>query len=89
MIAYILKRCWQALIAVFGALTILFFVQRLTGDPTLLLVPEGATQDVIDSLRTSLGFDKPLYVQYFHSISDLCRFDLVAAAGKIPPARIG
>ena len=66
MSRFILKRCWQALVAALGALTILFFVQRLTGDPTLLLVPEGATAEDIAMLRTSLGFDQPLYIQYLH-----------------------
>ena len=33
----------QALIAIFGVMTLVFFIQRLTGDPTYLLVPETAT----------------------------------------------
>ena len=76
MSRFILKRCWQALVAALGALTILFFVQRLTGDPTLLLVPEGATAEDIAMLRTSLGFDQPLYIQYLHYLKDLGTFDL-------------
>lgn len=76
MVSFILKRLWQAALAMFGVLTILFFVQRLTGDPTLLLVPEGATAEDIALLRTSLGFDQPLYTQYLHYLGELARGSL-------------
>ncbi len=76
MSRFILKRCWQAFIAALGALTLLFFVQRLTGDPTLLLVPEGATAEDIAMLRASLGFDQPLLVQYLRYLKDLGTFNL-------------
>jgi peptide/nickel transport system permease protein len=66
----------QAFIALFGVVTLVFFLQRLTGDPVLLLVPQGATQADIEVIRTALGFDRPLHVQYFHFLADLCHFDL-------------
>ena len=69
-------RLGQALVASFGVLTIVFFVMRLSGDPTLLLVPEGATADQIAALRHALGFDRPLFVQYLSYLGDLGRLDL-------------
>ena len=42
---YLLKRTAQSLVAIFGVTTLIFFIQRLTGDPTILLLPEGATFD--------------------------------------------
>jgi peptide/nickel transport system permease protein len=36
---------------------------RLSGDPTLLLVPQGASAEQIQELRHELGFDRPLIVQ--------------------------
>src|SRR5439155_24961068 len=51
-------------------------IQRLTGDPTYLLVPETATKADIDALRHALGFDRPLIVQYLGFLGDLARFDL-------------
>ena len=44
--------------------TIVFVVMRLSGDPTLLLVPEGASREHIEQLRRQLGFDRPILVQY-------------------------
>lgn len=76
MAAFIARRLIQAFIALFGVITLVFFLQRLTGDPVLLLVPQGATQADIDVMRTALGFDRPLYIQYFHFLSSLAQFDL-------------
>jgi len=76
MSRFILKRCWQAFIAMFGAMTILFFVQRLTGDPTLVLAADGATAEDIALMRTKLGFDQPLYIQYFDYLKQLASFSL-------------
>ena len=76
MTRHLVGRLGQALVASFGVLTIVFFVMRLSGDPTLLLVPEGATADQIAALRHALGFDRPLFVQYLSYLGDLGRLDL-------------
>lgn len=76
MQSFLLKRLGQAIVTVFGVATLIFFLQRLTGDPTYLLVPETATPADIDAMRRSLGFDRPLAVQYLSFLADLVRFDL-------------
>ena len=57
---FLLRRIGQAIVTIFGVATLVFFLQRLTGDPVFLLVPENATQADIDALRHALGFDRPL-----------------------------
>ncbi|AYG63170.1 ABC transporter permease [Rhizobium jaguaris] len=76
MPAFIAKRLLQAVIALFGVVTLVFFLQRLTGDPVLLLVPPDASEADIDTMRAALGFDQPLYLQYLHFLAGLLRFDL-------------
>ncbi|MFC7399111.1 ABC transporter permease [Chelatococcus sp. GCM10030263] len=76
MSSFLLRRLGQAIVTVFGVATLIFFLQRLTGDPTLLLVPETATQADIDALRHALGFDRPLPVQYLSFLGEMARFDL-------------
>lgn len=76
MSAFFLKRTLQAVVAVLGVITLIFFLQRLSGDPTLLLVPQNATQADVDALRHSLGFDRPLVVQYLDFMRNLLSFDL-------------
>ena len=62
--------------AVFGVVTLVFFIQRLTGDPVLLLVPETATQQDIEAMRRTLGLDRALWVQYIDFLGDMLRLDL-------------
>ena len=76
MPGFLLRRLGQALVTILGVVTLIFFVQRLTGDPTYLLVPETATQADIAALRHQLGFDRPLPVQYLDFLGELARFDL-------------
>uniref|UniRef100_A0A9E8CP26 ABC transporter permease n=1 Tax=Bosea sp. NBC_00436 TaxID=2969620 RepID=A0A9E8CP26_9HYPH len=76
MPGFLLRRLGQAIVTILGVVTLIFFVQRLTGDPTYLLVPETATQADIAALRHQLGFDRPLPVQYLDFLGELARFDL-------------
>jgi peptide/nickel transport system permease protein len=69
-------RVAQAAVTIFGVLTIVFFVMHLSGDPTLLLVPQGASAGQIAELRHTLGFDRPLPVQYAAYLGQLAHLDL-------------
>ena len=76
MQGFLLRRLGQVLVTLFGVITLIFFVQRLTGDPTFLLVPETATQADIDALRHTLGLDRPLFVQYLSFLQQIAGCDL-------------
>ncbi len=71
-----ISRLLQAAIATFGVVTLVFFVMHLSGDPTLLLAPEGASAEQIDQLRHLLGFDRPIPEQYLGYLATLARGDL-------------
>jgi len=73
---HIASRLLQAIVTTFGVLTLVFFLMRLSGDPTLLLVPQDATAQQIAELRHQLGFDQPLLVQYATYLQQLLRGDL-------------
>jgi peptide/nickel transport system permease protein len=73
---FLLRRVGQVIGTIFGVVTLIFFLQRLTGDPTYLLVPETATQADIDAMRAALGFDRPLVVQYLAFLKQIASFDL-------------
>lgn len=76
MLRFLLQRGAQALIAAFGVVTLVFFIQRLTGDPTALMLPETATQADIEAMRATLGLDRPLWAQYVGFLWDMASFDL-------------
>jgi peptide/nickel transport system permease protein len=64
MTRYIINRVLQGLIAIFGALLIVFVAQRLSGDPVALMLPMDATDAEFAAMREALGLDKPLLVQF-------------------------
>lgn len=76
MFDFIAQRLVQALVSILGVLTIIFFALQLSGDPVLLMVPVGASQQDIAEVRQSLGLDRPLLVQYVSYLSDLISFNL-------------
>jgi peptide/nickel transport system permease protein len=61
---YIVKRLLLGLLTLIGVSMIIFIAVRLSGDPVLLLVSPDATQEEIQKMKTELGLDKPVPVQY-------------------------
>src|SRR3954447_26683944 len=85
MLNYAFSRLVQAVVAIFVVLTIVFVVMHFSSDPTLLLVPEGASPEAIASLRHELGFDRPLWEQYLSYLVDLVRLDFgMSLTQRIP-----
>ena len=74
---YILHRVLGMLAVMFVVVTIVFVIVRIApGDPAaVMLGPEATPQDVA-ALRTRLGLDRPLLVQYALFLGQLVRGDL-------------
>lgn len=64
MASFLARRLLQSALTLLGVLTATFFLVRLAGDPTTLLLPIEATVDEVASFRTALGLDQPLVFQY-------------------------
>jgi len=62
---YLLNRLVQSIFLLLGVLIIVFFLIRLTGDPTSLMVPKEAPAEQREAFRERMGFNRPLYVQFF------------------------
>ncbi len=74
---YLLKTLITVIPTLFGTITIVFFLIHLTpGDPALAILGPHATAEAIQELRTSLGLDQPLYLQYLKFIGNLLQGDL-------------
>jgi peptide/nickel transport system permease protein len=72
---FVLKRLGYALVSLFVlSLTIFLFV-RITGDPTTLLVEPGASKADIEALRSQLGLDRPIWVQYVSFMASVLQGD--------------
>lgn len=65
MRTYLLRQVIQLVIVVIGISMITFFLLHLTGDPVVMLLPYDAGKEEMERFRVAMGFDKPLYVQYW------------------------
>lgn len=83
---YLLGRVGQALAAVFLALTAVFFLVRITGDPVILFLPLDVQPKDIAQFRHLLGFDRPLWTQYLEFLGRAVRGDFGASLRYRAPA---
>jgi peptide/nickel transport system permease protein len=82
----IFPRLGEAVIAVWGVVTIVFVVSRLLGDPTVLLLPVGATAAQMQDLRVTLGLDQPIALQYVRFLSRAVQGDFGESYQFMRPA---
>lgn len=65
MFGYALRRLTQGLFVIVGVSVVVFLLIHLApGDPALLMLREGASQQEVDQLRGQLGLDRPWLEQY-------------------------
>ena len=74
MFRFLRRRIYTSLVPLFVVLLGVFFLARLTGDPTSLYLPESATQAQREAFRATNGFDQPVLTQlldYFKGVVQL------------------
>lgn len=77
MIRYILQRLFGMIVVMALVVTIVFVIVRVTpGDPAAVMLGPEATQQDIAELRTKLGLDQSLGLQYVYYIGQLLKGDL-------------
>jgi len=73
MARYILKRVLFFIPTLLGITIITFILMKsLPGDPVVSMVGERASAETIMRIRGELGLDKPLLVQYFTYLKNVC-----------------
>ena len=83
---FIARRLLQSILVILGVTLLAFVALHMGGDPTYLYVSELATAEEIDRIRIALGFDQPLYVQYFSFLVNLVQGDLGTSLSYKTPA---
>ncbi|PJI93829.1 ABC transporter permease [Luteimicrobium subarcticum] len=80
MLRYVAGRLGQALLVLWAAYTVSFFVLwALPSDPVSLLLgtdPSDVTPEQLAAVRHEYGLDQPLLVQYVHQLGDVLHGDL-------------
>jgi ABC-type dipeptide/oligopeptide/nickel transport system permease component len=77
MIKYSIRRILLTLPLLVVVLTIVFvFVRLAPGDPAVAMLGQYASQESIDALRSEMGLDAPIWLQYLRFLGNLLRGDL-------------
>jgi peptide/nickel transport system permease protein len=75
-VRFVFARVGHALLSMLFLSVFIFGVVRITGDPTYLLLPETASEEQFERLRSQLGLDRPLIEQYAIFLGNIARGDL-------------
>jgi ABC-type dipeptide/oligopeptide/nickel transport system permease component len=67
---YILSKLVQMLLVLMGVLFIVFFMVRLTGDPTRVILSREATQEQVEEFKHKMGWDRPLLIQFIDFVGN-------------------
>ncbi|MGI9524777.1 MAG: ABC transporter permease [Hyphomicrobiaceae bacterium] len=84
--AFLGKRAVASALSLVGLVILVFFLSRLTGDPTDLYLPVDASQEARENFRRIHGLDDPLLVQFVRYLGDLVRLDFGMSIRRGEPA---
>lgn len=77
MTRYLAVRIGQAVLTIFITMTVVFILLRLApGDPAYAYAGPLATQEQLDAVRSQMGLDQPILLQYWHFLVNLVHGDI-------------
>jgi peptide/nickel transport system permease protein len=80
------KRALASAVSLLVLIVMVFFLSRLTGDPTQLYLPVDASLEARENFRRLHGLDAPLLVQFGRYVADLAVLDFGDSIRKARPA---
>ncbi len=69
MLNYLLRRLFHAVLVLFAVVTVVFFLGRVVGDPVRIVLGVEIAEERVQQVRTDLGLNDPLLVQYVRFVS--------------------
>lgn len=83
---YLTRRAWHSAFALLGLVIAVFFLARLTGDPTNLYLPIDASLETRVEFAAKHGFDQPATTQFIRFLGDITEGNLGFSIRKQRPA---
>ena len=84
--SFIIRRLLHSILVLWGISTIVFFLTRLSGDPTNLMLPPDATYEQREEFRHLMGYDRPIINQYGSFLIDAVQLDFGESIRHKQPA---
>jgi len=82
----LIRRLVHSAFILVGLVVVVFFVTHQLGDPARLMLRPEATEEQVAALRTSLGLDAPIHVQFGRYVANLTRGDFGNSIWQRVPA---
>lgn len=86
MKSFLARRVLASGLSLIGLIVLVFFLSRLTGDPTSLYLPMDASLESREQFREIHGLNDPLLVQFLDYLRDLIRLDFGESIRRSQPA---
>ena len=83
---FIARRLLTSCLVVFGVVTAIFVLVRLTGDPVALMTQPGMSVQDIQELRRYWRLDRPIQEQYFAFLADVAKGEFGISPWQLQPA---
>lgn len=83
---YVIARVFSGFLVILLAISAVFFMLRLSGDPVLLFAPMDTSRQDMDAIRERMGFNDPLLVQYGRYMQDAFQLDFGDSSRERRPA---
>jgi peptide/nickel transport system permease protein len=86
MTAYLIRRLLQSVLVILGVSIIVFVVTRAIGDPARMMLPLEASEEQVEAFRDKMGFNDPLWVQFWNWGKNAVRGDFGDSLWQRTPA---
>jgi peptide/nickel transport system permease protein len=86
MRSFLGKRAIASGVSLLGLVVLVFFLSRLTGDPTNLYLPLDASIEAREQFREMHGFNDPLILQFGRYVADLAQLNFGQSLRQARPA---
>lgn len=83
---FLSARMAHSLLSLAGLFILVFFLARLTGDPSALYLPIDATEEMRREFAEQRGFNDPLYVQFLNFLASAVHLDFGESLRQSRPA---
>ena len=81
--AYFIRKFIYAVLVIWGVVTLVFFLFKvLPGDPARMVTGQRADSLTMEIIRTDLGLNQPLHLQYLKYLDDLSPVSLYTSDDK-------
>lgn len=83
---FVLQRMTRAILTLWLVVSAVFVILRLSGDPAALLLSQDAPPEQVNALRTQLGLDQSIPIQYIKYFANIAHGDLGNSIRQREPA---